>query len=268
MNFFQNNLDEDIREYAERLSRRIRKRGDLALASLAAALEELTVEQSEDGVQSLVQCLDGVEEVNGVPVETCRLRCQYYFASFGDPDAAASIAGEAATVALRDINERDGLRMVGRALGLAVMSRTLEHTSKVDGLYTPRRSVFRMLHGYERDFEAAIQRAVRKREQEEKEASAVDDPAVVEDKAAGGSADMDGSVVVFTSIGNNTTSEGKRVEKEFEKIVQRRLTLPIAPDLTLPWPDKILHRGYPFFACAHAVADSMQPPVCRHPRHG
>ena len=106
MNFFRDDLGEDIREYAERLSRRIRKRGDLALASLAAALDELTVEQSEDGVQCLVKALDGVDDVKGVPVEACRLRCQYYLASFGDPDAAASIAGEAATVALRDINER------------------------------------------------------------------------------------------------------------------------------------------------------------------
>ena len=42
---------------------------------------------------------------------------------------------------------------------------------------------------------------------------------------------MDGSVVVFTSIGNDTTSEGKRVVNEFEKFVQRRLPLPGAPDL-------------------------------------
>lgn len=136
MNFFRNDLDEDIREYAERLSRRIRKRGDLALASLAATLEELAVEQSQDGVQFLVQCLDGVEEVNGVPIEACRLRCQYYLASFGDPDAAASIASEAATVALRDINESDNLRMVGRALGWGVMTRSLVHAA----MAFPRRS--------------------------------------------------------------------------------------------------------------------------------
>ena len=73
MNFFRNDLDEDIREYAERLSRRIRKRGDPALASLAAALEELTVEQSQDGVQSLVpvpRCRGGGERraARSVPI--------------------------------------------------------------------------------------------------------------------------------------------------------------------------------------------------------
>lgn len=121
--------------------------------------------------------------------------------------------------------------MVGWALGWGVMSRTLEHTRKVEGLYAPRRSLSHMLHCYERDFEAAIQRAVRKRQSEEKEVSVVDAlAAVVEEETAGG-ADMDGSVIVFTSIGNNTTSEGKRVVKEFEKSVRHRLPLPDAPDL-------------------------------------
>jgi len=253
MNFFRNELDEDIREYAERLSRRVRKRGDPALASLAAALEELTVEQSEDGVQSLVQCLDGVDEVTGVPVEACRLRCRYYLASFGDPDAAASIASEAATVALRDINESDDLRMSARALGWGVMTRTLAHAARVDGLYASRRSLSHTLHGYERDFEKAIQRAVKKRLREEKEASAADAlMALEEDEAAGGDAEMDGTVVVFTSIGNNTTSEGKRVENEFARFVQRRLPLPDVPDLAAV--RTLLTTEFPW---AMSIADEM-----------
>lgn len=254
MNFFRNDLDEDIREYAERLSRRIRKRGDLALASLASALEELTVEQSQDGVQSLVQCLDGVEEVNGVPIEACRLRCQYYLASFGDPEAASAIAGEAATLALSDINATDGLRMSGRALGWGVMARALAHVVRVDGFYASHRSLSRMLHGYERDFEAAIQRAVKMRHREEKEASTTDAlAAVVEDEAAaGGAADPDESVVVFTSIGNDTTSEGKRVVKEFEKSVGRRLPLPITFDLA-----GVRARLTTEFPWAVSIADEM-----------
>ncbi|MBS3652192.1 hypothetical protein KEU06_26710 [Pseudaminobacter sp. 19-2017] len=199
MSFFRDDLGEDIREYAERLSRRIRKRGNPALASLAAALDELTVEQSEDGVQCLEKSLDDVDDVKGVPVEACRLRCRYYLASFGDPGAAASIAGEAATQALRGINGSDELRMVVRALAWAVMARTLAHAAKVDGLYASRRSLSHMRHGYERQFEATIQRAVRPKEPEPK-------PAVVDDLAVGpegeepDAADMDGSVVVFTSI--------------------------------------------------------------------
>jgi hypothetical protein len=230
MNFFRSDLGEDIREYTERLSRRIRKRGDPALASLAAALEELSVEQSEDGVQCLVKALDGVDEVEGVPIAACRLRCQFYLATSGDPEAAAAIAGEAATVALRDINQRDDLRMVGRALSWATMGRSLADAAKVGGLYASRRSLSRMLLGYERDFEAAIKRASIRR-QPESEAPVEDDLAAVEGNETTDAVDKDGSVVVFTSIGNDTTSEGKRVVKEFENFVQRRLPLPDAPDL-------------------------------------
>lgn len=121
MSFFRGDLGEDIREYAERLSRRVRKRGDRALVTLAVTLEELTVEQSNDGVQCLMKVLNGVEEVEGIPVKACRLRCRFYLASFGDPEATAAIAGEAAVIALRDINNRDDLRMAGRALAWAVM---------------------------------------------------------------------------------------------------------------------------------------------------
>jgi hypothetical protein len=252
MNFFRNDLEEDIREYAERLSRRIRKRGDLALAALAAALDELTVEQSEDGVQCLLRSLEDAEEVKGVPVEACWLRCQYYLASFGNPEAAASIAVEAATIALRDINESDNPRMAGRALGWGVMTRTLAHAVKADGLYASRRSLSHTLHGYERDFEAAIQRAVKKRLHEEKEASAADALAAIQEDALTGAADMDGSVVVFTSIGNNTTSEGKRVEKEFERFVQRRLPLPDVRDLAAV--RMLLTTEFPW---AVSIADEM-----------
>lgn len=231
MSFFRGDLGEDIREYAERLWRRVRKRGDLAFASLTAALEELTVEQSDDGVRSLAKALDGVEEVKGVPIEACRLRCRFYLASSGDSDAAASVAGEAATVALRDINQRDDLGMAGRALAWAVMACSLAKTAKVDNLYASRRSLSRMLQGYERDFEGAIKRASKRREPEEEEPSVTDDLAGVDGDETSNAADTDGSVIVFTSVGNDATSEGKRVVKEFEAFMRRRLPLPGTPDL-------------------------------------
>jgi hypothetical protein len=230
MAFFRGDLGEDIREYAERLWRRVRKRGDLTFAPIAAALEELTVEQSDDGVRSLVKTLDGVEAVKGVPIEACRLRCRFYLASSGDPDAAAAIAGETAIIALRDINNRDDFRMAARTLAWAVMACSLAHAAKVDNLYASRRSLSRMLQGYERDFEGAIKRASNRREPEDEELS-VDDPVEATDNETLDVADKDGSIIVFTSIGNDTTSEGKRVVKEFEAFVRRRLPLPGTPDL-------------------------------------
>jgi hypothetical protein len=251
MAFFRGDLGEDIREYAERLCRRVRKRGDHTLASLTAALEELTVEQSEDGVRSLVKTLDGVEEVKGVPIEACRLRCQFYLASSGDSDAAASIAGEAAVVALQDINNRDDLRLAGRALAWAVMACTLAHAAKIDNLYASRRSLSRMLLGYERDFAAAIKRASKRREPEE-EPLVSDNLAEATDNETLDVADKDGSVIVFTSVGNDATSEGKRVVKEFEAFVKRRLPLPVTPDLAA-----VRARLTMEFPWAISIADEM-----------
>jgi hypothetical protein len=252
MSFFRGDLGEDIREYAERLWRRLRKRGDLAFASLTAALEELTVEQSDDGVRSLVKALDGVEEVKGVPIEACRLRCRFYLASSGDSDAAASIAGETAIVALRDINNRDDLRMAGRALSWAVMACSLAQAAKVDNLYASRRSLSRMLQGYERDFEGAIKRASKPRSPEREESLDADDLAEVGDDETSNAADTDGSVVVFASVGNDATSEGKRVVKEFEAFVRRRLPLPDTPDLAA-----VRTRLTTEFPWAISIADEM-----------
>jgi hypothetical protein len=58
-----------------------------------------------------------------------------------------------------------------------------------------------------------------------------------EEKAGPESADRRGiesreaAVVVFHAIGNDTTSEGKRVVKEFEKLLGVGLPLPLVPDL-------------------------------------
>jgi hypothetical protein len=94
---------------------------------------------------------------------------------------------------------------------------------------------------------------VKKRHREEEEASAVDAlAAVVEDEETGGAADADGSVIVFTSIGNDTTSEGKRVVKEFEKSVGRHLPLPITPDLAA-----VRTRLTTEFPWAVSIADEM-----------
>ncbi|TPL02548.1 hypothetical protein FJ938_19040 [Mesorhizobium sp. B2-4-14] len=118
MAFFGDKLEDDIREYSSRLSRRMRKRGRVELLPLASCLDDLAVEQSEDGIKSVEAALVVAEAVKGIPAEACRLRCQFYLASFGDPQAAAVVAGEAASLAMRDFNEGKGPRMLwGRSRG-------------------------------------------------------------------------------------------------------------------------------------------------------
>ncbi|MDF3217935.1 MULTISPECIES: hypothetical protein [Mesorhizobium] len=69
MNFFGDRLEDDIREYASRLSRRMKKRGRVELLALANCLDDLATEQSEDGVKSVEAALDTAEVVKGIPAE-------------------------------------------------------------------------------------------------------------------------------------------------------------------------------------------------------
>lgn len=229
MVFFREELREDIREYADRLVRRIRKRPRAGLGSLAANLEELVLDPDEDAVRCVEAALQDAEHVKGFPLEACRLRCTYYRASFGDPEAAAAIAGEAAALALQDISDSALMQIVCRALAWSAMSRRLFYARKVDSSYSPRHTaLLRMLREYEAGFMVALRRAGRedgpKQEDEQP------------DEAAAASDDRDdtasnGSVVVIPSVGNKTTSEGKRVVQEYEDLVQRRLPLSVTPDL-------------------------------------
>jgi hypothetical protein len=229
MVFFREELTEDIREYSTRLSRRIRTRCRSKLEVVANCLDDLAVEQSEDGVLCLQKALDHAEGVKDVPVDACRLRCQLYLAAFGNSQAAAVIAGEAAWIALCDINASDDMHMMTSALAWAVTARTIVHTLQDEIFYTSRRSLAQMRYGYERDFEAAFLRLRTAKEPQSIPVEAVPEVAVGEVPADG--SNVSGTVVVFTSIGNDATSEGRRVVKEFEKLMLRALPLPAAPEL-------------------------------------
>ncbi|TPK11647.1 AAA family ATPase [Mesorhizobium sp. B2-5-7] len=238
MNFFGDRLEDDIREYSSRLSRRMRKRGRVELLPLASCLDDLAVEQSEEGIKSVEAALVVAEAVKGIPAEACRLRCQFYLASFGDPQAAAAVAGETASMAMRDVNESRGPQMLWRALAWSMLSRTLFFSRCVDVFHIPRHSLFRMLLNYEAEFESAILNARPEDERTNKEASAKkasrdDDIKDLSEDDAEAEPAPNNSVVVIRSIGNSTTSEGKRVSVEFQKFVQRGLPLPAASDLPI-----------------------------------
>jgi hypothetical protein len=114
MDFLGDRLEDDIREYSSRLSRRVKRRGRVALLLLANCLDDLATEQSEDGIKCLEAALDAAEAVRGVRAGACRLRCQFYLAVFGDPQATAAIAGETASMAMNDFNEGRSPRVARR----------------------------------------------------------------------------------------------------------------------------------------------------------
>jgi len=241
MAFFGDRLRDDIREYASRLSRRMKKRGRVELLPLANCLDDLATEQSEDGIKSVEAALNTAETVKGIPAEACRLRCQFYLAVFGDPQAAAVVASETASMAMRDFDESRGPRLLWRALAWIMLSRTLFSSRYVEIFHVPhpQHSLFRMLLNFEAEFESAILNARLTDEPTNKEASAKkasrddDIEYLLEDEAETKPA-PNAAVVVIPSIGNATTSEGKRVLLEFQKFVQRELPLPTASDLSIP----------------------------------
>jgi hypothetical protein len=250
MAFFGDELRGDIREYASRLTRRIKKRGREELMPLINSLDDLAVEQSEESVQAVAEVVGSTIPVKGIPFDTCRLRLQFYLAAFGDPVAAGTIAGEMASLALRDIQNGGERRMLSRALSWSMLARTLLDIRKDDVFQASRYSMLRLRSGYEREFEAAISRPEPRDEPTGKTKSSSqdeeDDADLFVDDDEGDDADVDDHIVVIPSIGNETTAEGKRVCVEYKKYVGRRLPLARVPDLSLV--RKVLLPEFPYAA--------------------
>lgn len=235
MTFFRERLVEDLREYASRLGRRIRKRGEANLEPLAAVLDELTVEQSSDAVRSLETMLDIVEEPEGISFDDCRLRCRFYLACFGDPGAAAAVAAEIASLALVDTRTRKGREMLWRSLSWATHSRQLAKWERSGVVRSAGRGVqFHPDFGsYEYQFKAAIldPGPEERKEQDSPPGDlAVPDP---EQEVSAADAEATGAVIVVSAVGNDATPDGKRVVQEFEKVMRRPLPLRVTPDLTV-----------------------------------
>ncbi|PSJ60168.1 AAA family ATPase [Pseudaminobacter soli (ex Li et al. 2025)] len=233
MGFLRGELAADIREYATRLSCRIKKRGKPTLAGLAASLDELVMEPSQHAVQSLAIVLAATDSKERAVVEAGLLRCQFYLANFGDPDAVARIAGEMATLALTDLRECEEVELLWRALGWSAHSCSIARMQRDDSGRHRQRGSFWELSGLEHRFRMAIEGR-----QFAAVAAAVD--ARASDREAGGAekrtkeaASPGGTAIVFRCIGNETTAEGKRVVKEFGNLLGKPLQLPRMPNLTI-----------------------------------
>ncbi|MHA6646239.1 AAA family ATPase [Mesorhizobium sp. A623] len=235
MAFFDDEIRSDIREYASRLTRRLKKREREELVPFISCIEDLAVEQSEESIKAVATVLDSTIPVKGIPVEACRLRSQFYLAAFGDPAAAGTIAGEIATLALHDIQHGDNRRMLWRALSWSVLARTQREVQRGDFFQASRYSMLRMRRGYEREFEAAILRSTPDEPAAKAKTDAPDDEYDEDSLAAGDEkadiANAADCIVVIPSIGNDSTSEGKRVSLEYNKYVRWRLPLAPVPDL-------------------------------------
>ncbi|MET4691915.1 AAA family ATPase [Sinorhizobium fredii] len=234
MAFFREDLAEDIREYSSRLSGRVKKRKRTGLELLATSLDELNVEPSEDSVLAVEAALDLIDDAQGLPVDECRLRCRFYRAFFGNSQATALIAGEIAHLASGDLPPAERRDLLWRSLSWAAQSRVLDRRQRA-GVSIQRSAEWFALEirTYESHFRDAIKSSMVD-EPEPKDSSSVGlAVATWEEEPSEHKTRPTDEVVVISGVGNDTTADGKRVAKEFEKFKQRPLPLPGVPELTV-----------------------------------
>lgn len=234
MVFFREDLAEDMREYASRLSGRVKKRKRTGLELLAISLDELSVEPSEDGVLAVEAALDLIDDTQGLPVDDCRLRRRFYRAFFGNGQATALIAGEMAVLASGDQRPEETRHLLWRSLGWAAHSCELDRRQRA-GVSVQRSAAWfeTEVRMYEAQFKTKVRSPMAAKPELKDSLSAGLAEAAREKKEASEHEILptDG-VVVFSGIGNETTADGQRVAKEFAKFNQRPLLLPGMPELT------------------------------------
>lgn len=233
MAFFREDLAEDIREYSERLSGRVKRRKQTGLALLATSLDELTVEPSEDAVHAVEAALNLIDDAQGLPVDECRLRCRFYRAFFGDGQATALIAGEIAHLVSADLSPAESRHLLWRSLSWAAQSRVLDARQRA-GVSIQRSAEWfeAEVRIYEVHFRNAITSTmVNETEPKDSVSAGLAIPTWEEERSEHETRPTDG-VVVISGVGNDTTADGKRVAKEFAYFKQRPLPLPRMPELT------------------------------------
>lgn len=233
MPFFRNDLTSDMREYGERLARRLRKRQRIDLQLIVSCLEELAVEQSLDSLRAFEASLDDAPDIPGIPVKAARLRCLVYRAGFGDPDATAAIAGEMAQLALKDARTTHKPRMLWCSLSWLAFSRDMAE-QQAEGRYRGYSRGIEFNHelrSYVYLFKNAILEA---KPEEETQETAPKESALefeIDEPSPAAEAPPEGHVIVLREVGNATVSQGKDVAKEFKNITGVPLPVPPVPDL-------------------------------------
>lgn len=253
MEFFRRDIVEDVREYAERLSRRIKRLRQDQFSVLADTLEEVAVDPSSDGLLSVENALVELRDVDNELVRECRLRCRFYRGKLGDPRSAASIAGELAALALQGLPRAEGVDFLCRSLAWAVYAKNIDNWLR-DSLISIERSNRRAanLDAIEQQFRDALDRLKEEAAELPVETLASAPQAPAGDLAQPQDDPAIGRAVIVSALGNDSTSEGRRVAREFEKIRGQGLPLPITPDLSL-----VRTRLVEEFPHAVAVVDKM-----------
>lgn len=236
MPFFGGYIGPDIEEFAERLLVRVEKEitKDPQLGELRNELLPLTMVPSQADFRSAATKLREIKEIGRADLNEFALRCDLYAACHGCVDSGLRIAAAAVDLAERNvlnIEDIENAALIQTALGWL---RTADLPARV---VSNRREAVASIG------EGLLQWVVRAYRSNDKH----DAPAWLNDQdVEGPSTKSPGSdptvpervpessltAVVFTSIGNRETSEGRRVVQSFNKIIGKQLPLVICPNLT------------------------------------
>ncbi len=235
MQFFRDQIQEDLREFGERLARRLRRRNRADLAPLVARLEELTVEQSTESLVALEFELRAAAGEPGVHVRPMLLRCLIYRASLGDSTAAAAIGGETLFRALKDLKASNDAHLLWTSLAWSAFARDLEDWER-DGLLVTGHGIVDQRHNlrghYFRVKEAINRYACHYAEKAGDKRGAPEAPAdeagheAASSSAAAPSPPSGDTVVVLREVGNASGSKASRSPRSSRRSREGRCGCP------------------------------------------
>lgn len=239
MAFIGRSLESDVREYAIRLDRRLRRKG-----VHLAILQEVISAPNLSGLQELERQFEfPAGEERGEEVVRVKVRLRIYRMCWGDADAASALAGDILHIALvNKVDEEVFVRLTGRALDLLSSSAYLGQRPPFAGgqrafYSSPPDS--RMEQSFDVIGDIEIAKASLEKQSEPTPDQAVADNEQVNEAPA----DFDG-VVVIADVGTPYTSEGRKTADAVRKLIGVKLPTNIPNDLQEAW--RILVSEFPY----------------------
>ncbi|MDF2811744.1 MAG: hypothetical protein K0S56_2775 [Microvirga sp.] len=247
MPFFTDDIQHDIRTFAERLMPRLRQKADnIAIAAVVYHLEQLTVGAEADEIRNVANALAGAWGSLPATRRSWQQRCRIYLAHLGDHGAALDLARDALVMAASieglDDSTEQSVEMLRVALGwlsFAACDVAFLYLGKERNLHPPRaRPAFArqsgdsLVHLIEQATKRSGQAAQKAAEEEQRDLD-LGKTKSVQFHCGSQLADCDGApaAVVFRQVGNEQTEGGKKVAKELKDLLGKPLPLVKKPDL-------------------------------------
>lgn len=234
MPWFAGQLEDDAKEFGERLLVRLRKR-PLQSAEIEEIREEvlnLTMNPELPEFQSAAATLRKFNRIGDFKLGHHAKRCDLYAACSGCSESALRVAAEALDLVERGadgIGQVHVANLIRDALGW-LRNGDIYSRSGRDRRYAVASAGAGLLQLVGRSVEQEERHEAPGLGEENERGIAIQAAAPIKQKKAE-SLTGGGSVVVFTTVGNRDTSEGRRVAQAFSSVVGKRLPLVPCPDL-------------------------------------